>query len=171
MKTSIFLRSAARFASTLMLIGLCALSVLAQQGTSTVRGTVKDPQGNVVSGATVKLISLATNAERTTTTSGDGLYSFEAVQVGDYKVEVEAANFKKGIVTDIHALVSSPVSVDVQLEIGSLAETVTVTAGAAEVLVNRDDGTLGNTFVRKHITELPLEGRNVTNLLSLQPGA
>lgn len=171
MKTRMFLRSAARFASTLLLIGLCTLTVLAQQGTSTVRGTVKDQQGNVVSGAAVKLTSLATNAERTTTTSDDGLYSFESVQVGDYKIEVEAPNFKKGVVTDIHALVSSPVSVDVILEAGNIAETVTVTAGAAEVLVNRDDGTLGNTFVRKHITELPLEGRNVTNLLSLQPAA
>src|SRR4026209_2420010 len=113
MKTRFFMRSATRFASALLLIGLCALAVFAQQGVSTVRGTVKDPQGNVVSGATVKLISASTNSVRTSTTSGDGLFSFEAVQVGDYKVEVEAPGFKKGVVTDIHALVSSPTSVEV----------------------------------------------------------
>lgn len=168
MKTRFFLRSATRFASALLLIGLCALAVFAQQGTAAVRGTVKDPQGNVVSGATVKLISASTNAARTSTTSGDGLFSFEAVQVGDYKVEVEAPGFKKGVVTDIHALVSSPTSVDVLLEIGTLAESVTVSATSAELLVNRDDATLGSTFVNKQITQLPLEARNVPSLLTLQ---
>ena len=149
MKSKNLLRDFVRGSSTLVLLLLFAVVALAQQGTSTVRGTVKDPQGNVVSGATVKLISLATNAERTTTTTGEGLYSFEAIQVGDYKIEVEAPNFKKAVVTDIHALVASSVSVDVQLEVGNIAETVTVTAGGSEVLVNRDDGTLGNTFVSK----------------------
>ncbi len=168
MKTSIYLRSAARFASALLLIGMCTLTILAQQGTSIVRGTVKDPQGNVVSGAAVKLTSLATNAERTTTTTSEGLFSFEAIQVGDYKIEVEAAGFKKGVVTDIHALVSTPTPVDVQLEIGNIAESVTVSATSAELLVNREDATLGSTFVNKQITQLPLEARNVPSLLTLQ---
>lgn len=168
MKTKISWRSAARFASTLFLIGLCALSAFAQQGTATVRGTVKDPQGNVVSGASVKLISLANSSVRNSTTRNDGLFSFEAVRVGDYRVEVEAAGFKKGVVTDIHALVSSPTSVDVQLEIGDLAESVTVSATSAELLVNREDATLGSAFVNKQITQLPLEARNVPSLLTLQ---
>jgi len=168
MKRRISLRSAARFLSATLLIGLISLCAFAQQGTSTVRGTVKDPQGNVVAGATVKLISLAKGAERTATTSSDGGFSFEAVQVGDYRVEVEAQGFKKGVITDVHALVSSPTSVDVQLEIGSIAESVTVSATSAELLVNRDDATLGSTFVNKQITQLPLEARNVPSLLTLQ---
>ncbi|HEX6285431.1 MAG TPA: carboxypeptidase-like regulatory domain-containing protein, partial [Pyrinomonadaceae bacterium] len=168
MKTRISLRSAARFLSATLLIGLFVLSAFAQQGTSAVRGTVKDPQGNVVANATVKLINMATNAERTRQTSADGVFSFEAVQVGDYRVEVEATGFKKGVVTDVHALVSTPTSVDVQLEIGSIAESVTVSASSAELLVNRDDATLGSTFVNKQITQLPLEARNVPSLLTLQ---
>ena len=168
MKTRFSLRSAARFLSATFLIGLFVLSAFAQQGTSTVRGTVKDPQGNNVANATVKLINLATNAERTTQSSGEGVYSFESVQVGDYKVEVEAAGFKKGVVTDIHALVATPTSVDVQLEVGNIAESVTVSASSAELLVNRDDATLGSTFVNKQITQLPLEARNVPALLTLQ---
>ena len=168
MKTRISLRSAARFLSATLLIGLFSLCAFAQQGTSTVRGTVKDPQGNVVAGATVKLISMAKGAERTATTSSEGVFSFEAVQVGDYRVEVEAQGFKKGVVTDVHALVSSPTSVDVQLEIGNIAESVTVSATSAELLVNRDDATLGSTFVNKQITQLPLEARNVPALLTLQ---
>ena len=168
MKTRIFLSGATRFASALLIIGLCALTIFAQQGTSIVRGIVKDPQGNVVSGASVKLISLATNAERTATTTGEGLFSFEAIQVGDYKIEVEAPGFKKGVVTDIHALVSTPTPVDVTLEIGNIAESVTVSATSSELLVNREDATLGTTFVNKQITQLPLEARNVPSLLTLQ---
>ena len=168
MNTRISLRRAARFLSATLLIGLFALSAFAQQGTSTVRGTVKDPQGNVVANAAVKLINMATNAERTGQTSEAGVFSFEAVQVGDYRIEVEAAGFKKGVVTDIHALVSTPTSVDVQLEIGNIAESVTVSATTAELLVNRDDATLGSTFVNKQITQLPLEARNVPSLLTLQ---
>jgi hypothetical protein len=142
--------------------------MFAQQGTSTVRGIVRDPQGNVVSGASVKLISVATSAERTATTTGEGLFSFEAIQVGDYRIEVEAPGFKKGVVTDIHALVSTPTPVDVTLEIGNIAESVTVSATSSELLVNREDATLGSTFVNKQITQLPLEARNVPSLLTLQ---
>ncbi|HEV2836653.1 MAG TPA: TonB-dependent receptor [Pyrinomonadaceae bacterium] len=168
MKIRISLRSAARFLSVTLLIGLFALPAFAQQGTSTVRGTVKDPQGNLVAGASVKLINMATSAERTATTSSDGVFSFEAIQVGDYKVEVEAQGFKKGVVTDIHAQVATPTPVDVQLEIGNIAESVTVSASSAELLVNREDATLGSTFVNKQITQLPLEARNVPALLTLQ---
>src|SRR5688572_13981982 len=168
MKTEISLRSAARFLSATLLIGLFVLSAFAQSGTSMVRGTVKDPQGNLVSGATVRLVSLATSAVRTGTSTSEGAFSFEAIQVGDYRLEVEAQGFKKGVVTDIHALVSTPTSVDVVLEIGNIAESVTVSASSAELLVNREDATLGSTFVNKQITQLPLEARSVPNLLTLQ---
>ena len=168
MNSRIFLRSATRFVSALLLIGLFVLPVFSQQGTSTIRGTVKDPQGNVVSGASVKLISLGTGAERSTTTTSEGRFSFESVRVGDYRVQVEATGFKKQVVTDIHALVSTPTPVDVTLEIGDLTESVTVSASSAELLVNREDATLGSTFVNKQITQLPLEARNVPSLLTLQ---
>lgn len=171
MKTRMSLRSAARFASALLLIGLFTVAAFAQGGTSTVRGTVKDPQGNVVAGASVKLISVTTNAVRSATTSSEGVFSFEAVQVGDYRAEVEATGFKKGVVTDIHALIASPVTLDVNLEIGNIAESVTVSTSSAELLVNREDATLGNNFVNKQITQLPLEARNVPNLLTLQTAA
>ncbi len=157
--------------SALLVIVAYSISAFAQQGTSTVRGTVADPQGNVVSGASVVLTNLGTSATRTTTTSDSGVYVFDFVAVGDYKVEVEAAGFKKAVVTDVHALVAKSTTVDVPLEVGNVSETVTVASGSAELLVNRDDATLGNNFVSKQITDLPLEARNVTNLLSLQPAS
>jgi hypothetical protein len=171
MKSKNLLRDIVQGCSFFVLLVVFSVAIMAQQGTSTVRGTVADPKGNVVSGASVTLTNLGTGAARTTTTTDAGVFVFDFIAIGDYKIEVEAAGFKKAAVTDIHALVAKASTVDVTLEIGAVTETVTVAAGAAEVLVNRDDGTLGNNFVRKHITELPLEGRNVTNLLSLQPGA
>jgi hypothetical protein len=168
MNRNCFLGSAARGLSALFVLVLFAVTAFTQQGTSTVRGIVKDPQGNVISGAAITLTSLATNAARTSTTSSEGVFSFEAVPVGDYKVEVEASGFKKAVVTDIHALVARPTSVEVLLEIGNVAETVTISAGSAELLVNREDATLGNNFVRQQILQLPLEARNVPSLLTLQ---
>ena len=171
MKSKNLLRDFVQGCSTFVLLLFVAVAVFAQQGTSTVRGVVVDQNGNVVSGAAVTLTNTGTGATRTATTTDAGVYVFDLIAIGDYKIEVEASGFKKKAVTDIHALIAKSVTVDVALEVGNVAETVTITAGAAEVLVNRDDGTLGNNFVSKHITELPLEGRNVTNLLSLQPGA
>ncbi|PYS56437.1 MAG: hypothetical protein DMF74_28765, partial [Acidobacteria bacterium] len=127
----------------LLIIATAAVSALGQAGTATVRGTVTDPQGNVVPGATVTLINPSTNASRTTTSNNDGVFTFEQVAVGDYRVEVAAKGFKKAVVTDVHALVAKVTPVDVRVEIGNVTETVTVASSMGEVLVNRDDGTLG----------------------------
>lgn len=172
MKSRSFLRSRAGLVvSALLILVAFSITIIAQQGTSSVRGTVSDPQGNVVSGATVTLTNLGSSASRTATTSESGVYGFEFIAVGDYKVEVEAAGFKKAVITEVHALVAKPTSVDVALEIGNVSESVTVASGSAELLVNRDDATLGNNFVSRQITDLPLEARTVANLLSLQPGS
>jgi hypothetical protein len=155
---------------TFLVLLTSSIFVCAQQSTSTVRGTVKDPQGNVVTGANVLLTNMGTANVRTATTTENGVFNFEQVPVGDYKVEVEATGFKKAQVTGVHAGVAAPSAVDVQLELGNVSETVTVAAGSAEQLVNREDATLGNNFVNQQITQLPLEARSVPNLLTLQPG-
>jgi hypothetical protein len=84
-------------------------------------------------------------------------------------IDVEVKGFKKAHLANIHALVDTPLTVDVQLEVGSISETVMVNSGA-EAPLNTTDATLGNTFESKRITELPLNARNVVGLLSLQPG-
>lgn len=155
--------------ASLLVLAFFAISSFGQAGTSTVRGTVTDPQGNVIAGATVTLTNLATSASRTTTTADVGVYSFEFVPPGDYSVEVTAKGFKKALVNNVHALVSQPTPVDVKLEVGDVTQTVTVTANAAEQLINREDATLGNTFVPKQITELPTNARSIPALLTLQP--
>ena len=169
MKRQSLLTSRIAFTLSTVLALLAFSSIaFAQQGTSSVRGAVTDPQGNVIAGATVTLINPATTAARSTTTGDGGVYAFESVSPGDYRLEVEAKGFKKAAITNIHALVSKAPAVDVRLEIGNVSETVTVVSGAGEALINRDDATLGNNFVSQQISQLPLEARNPLALLTLQ---
>jgi len=157
---------------------LCALlfpllvsgNAFAQTGTSSVRGTVVDPQGNAVTGATVTLTSTATNAARNQTTNESGTFVFDLIQPGEYRIEAEASGFKKSVVNDVRALIAKPTEVSVQLEIGNLAEAVTVSAISGEAIINKQDASLGNNFTAQQIAQLPLESRNVLQLLSLQPG-
>lgn len=147
-----------------------AQSVSAQSGTSSVNGTVVDGQGQVVAGATVKLVSVGQGTSRTTTTDGGGAFAFSAVTPGKYSIEIESSGFKKSTVKDVQALVDKVTTIPVSMEIGDVTANVEVTAGGIENIVNTQDASLGNNFVSKQISQLPLEGRNVVGLLSLQPG-
>jgi len=147
---------------------LFALPAWSQTGTSTVRGIVKDPSGASVSGATVTLTSLETNAVRMMRTTTSGTFSFEFLPVGDYDVTMEAAGFRKLVVHPVRALVANVTDVPVTLEIGEVSATVTVEAAEAAVQVNTTDATLGNNFSSAQLTQLPIEGRGVLPLLTLQ---
>jgi hypothetical protein len=161
-----------RIVTTLaLLLGglLCATSGSAQTGTSSVRGTVVDPRGGAVAGATVTLSNEARSFVRTATTNEAGAFAFDLIQPGTYQIEVEAAGFKKTTVRDVRALVAQPTEVNVQLEVGQITEAVTVSA-ANELTLNTQDASLGNNFVSLQIIQLPLEARNPISLLTLQPG-
>jgi carboxypeptidase family protein len=156
---------------TLVLLTIFCGSAFGQgQGTSAIRGSVKDQQGAVVAGATVTLINPDTSFTRTTTSNDNGQFAFEGINPGTYTVTVEAKNFKKAVLSQVAALVSKPTDLgDVAMEIGNVTETVSVTVGAGEAVINTQDASLGNNFVSQQITQLPLNARNVATLLSLQP--
>src|SRR5882724_9866114 len=124
-----------RIRKTFMFVGLLSLALLmfnvsfAQSGSSSLRGTVTDLQGRPVAGATVTLGNAAKNFTRTQETTDSGSYSFSAVPPGTYRIEVEGKGFKKAAVSDVHALIDTPGNIDVQLEIGDISETVSVSAG------------------------------------------
>src|SRR5690606_37078853 len=92
------------------------------------------------------------------------------IPTGAYRIEVEAPGFKKALVSQFQALTDITTDISVTLEIGQVTETVNVQASSLESIVNTQDASLGNNFVAQQISQLPLEGRNVANLLSLQPG-
>jgi hypothetical protein len=140
------------------------------QATSHINGTVTDPQSNVVPGATATLKDSSKNFSRSQTTSDSGHFSFSLIPPGTYQLTVEAKGFKKALLTDVNALVDKPTDIQVILEVGSVTETVTISAAGGEVLLNTQDATIGNNFVNQQITQLPLEARNPLSLLTLQPG-
>jgi hypothetical protein len=162
-----------RIFSAVLLAFLLAVSALtsAQTGTSTVRGTVTDPQGNLVPGADVTLTNQDTGGVRTLKTTDSGGYNFDLITPGAYRLEVVAKGFKKQTVENVRALIGKASEATVQLEVGSTTEVVEVQASSAGFLINTQDASLGNNFVSEQITQLPLEAKNVIDLLSLQPGA
>ncbi len=153
---------------SLFLLGSLAWT---QTGTSTIRGTVTDPSGRVVPDATITLTNVATNGVRTTKSTDTGNYVFDLISPAQYRVEVEAAGFKKKVVDNVNALIGKPTETNVVLDVGAVAETVEVRASSQESLINTEDATLGNNFDSLQITQLPLEARNLVDLLSLQPGS
>lgn len=152
---------------------LCVLlpcgTLLAQSGTATLAGRVTDPQGNVVPGASVTLTNTATAAPRTVVTNESGLYQFNALPPGVYDLTIELSGFKIVKFQNVELRVDSPVRQDVKLEVGQLTESVTV-QGESPVL-NTVDASLGNSISEQQIRGLPIEARNVVQLLSLEPGA
>ncbi|MGB7926324.1 MAG: carboxypeptidase-like regulatory domain-containing protein [Pyrinomonadaceae bacterium] len=152
----------------LLSLAVCS-SALAQTGASSVRGTILDQQGKAVVGANVTLTNSEKNFTRTQVTNEGGVYTFNAIPPGTYRVEAEATGFKKSVVNDVRALVETPTEVDVQLEAGNISEVVNVTADS-EAPLNTTDATIGNAFEARRIEQLPLNARNVVGLLSLQPG-
>lgn len=148
---------------------LCVVtSVYGQTGTTSLRGAVTDKTGAAIPGAIVNLKSADTSLERTTTTGTNGVYEFLALPPGTYVLTVAKENFRKYEHPKLQLLVNLPATQDVTLEVGSTTELVEVSA-QLETL-NTTDASLGNAFNENQVKELPLEGRNVPDLLSLQPG-
>src|SRR3954452_10090359 len=136
--------------SLLLGIFVC-LTVFAQSSTSHIKGTVTDSQGNVVPGATVTVKDPTKNFSRSQTTNDSGSFSFNLIPPGTYQVSVEAKGFKKSLLTGVNALLDKPTDLQVALEVGSVSETVTVSSGVGEVLLNTQDAPIGNNFVNQQI--------------------
>ena len=139
-----------------------------QTGTSSLRGVVTDKSKSVIVDATVTLTNLGQAQERKAQTNATGEYEFVLLPPGKYSVTIEATGFRRFEQKNLELLISQPVTLNAVLEIGTTAQTVEVSAQT--VTLNTTDASLGNAFNENQVKELPLEGRNVPDLLSLQPG-
>src|SRR5438067_5206577 len=164
-----FAKSTSLIIGVVFVMFVACFTMFGQSGTSTIRGTVTDPQGNVVAGASVTLVNAEKSFNRTVETGSEGNYFFSLVPPGSYTIQTETKGFKKAVVSDVHALVNTPTDQNVQLEVGNVSETININA-SSEAPINTSDATVGNTFTEHQILQLPLEARNVAGLLSLQPG-
>jgi hypothetical protein len=167
---STFSTSVRAFAIVGLVLVLANGMAWGQTGTATISGEVTDPQGAVIPGATVTITGAATNFTRKQKASPAGVFSFALIPPGNYRVEVEAPGFKRKVLSQVHAVVGAVVDASVALDVGAIAETVTVEAAGSAVHIDTQDATLGNYFESVQITQLPLEARALVDMLSLQPG-
>jgi hypothetical protein len=142
---------------------------LAQSSKGIVVGTINDPQGAVIAGATVKITNKATNTVRETVTTGDGSYRIDAVDPGTYTIEVIASGFKTITRDEVVVAAAQSTTTDFVLEIGAQSEVVNI-SGASTVILQKQDGARTNTIETKQITELPIASLNPVDLVFTLPG-
>src|SRR5947208_10102400 len=147
----------------------CLSALWAQAPTGQITGTVTDPSGAVIAGATVTLTNPATEMRRETTTNIDGLFNIPALPPGVYNLQVDAKGFPKQARENLELQVGQVAKIDFALQVGNVTETIQV-AGGAPVL-QAETAELGTVIENRRIVELPLNGRNYLQLVSLAPGA
>jgi hypothetical protein len=153
----------------LLLVTTATVAPLCAQGVAgTILGTVTDPTGARVPGATVVAINVLTGETHTATTNQEGDYLFPVLPIGEYRIEVEAQGFKKFVRQGITLTVNRNARVDVPLEVGQVTEEVRVVGDVP--LVDTRQVQLGSLVDSQRVNDLPLNGRNVYDLVSLLPG-
>ena len=171
------LRSMRRLCATLFVfVVVCSLTFVASvqpasaqtTGSATLRGTVKDPQGAVVTGATITLVNERTKSERRTKSSEDGTYTFTALSPGTYTLKAELQGFKTSVQSNLTIETSGTQGVDLTLEVGQPTETVTVTAGVDQL--QTETGARENTISSTQIDNLSIISRSSLELLRILPG-
>ncbi len=152
------------FACALLLFS--AVKVSAQTG-GEITGLVTDSSGAALNAATVTVTNKATGAARRIITNSDGLYAFPSLLPGPYELKVEQQGFKTAVRDNITLEIQQAIRLDVTMEVGSVGETVTVTATGT--LLNAENTTVGTVIENKRIVDLPLNGRNFLQLVATAP--
>lgn len=157
-----------RNAITLIALLWLAVPAYSQRATVSVAGQIRDSSNAAVPTARVVVRNLSTGVERSVLSNEEGFYVVSALQAGSYSVTVSHEGFQVYQVSDLLLQVDQQATVNVELRVGSVADTVNVMADAAAVELR---GATINTVVnQKMITDLPLNGRNVLQLMNLTPG-
>jgi hypothetical protein len=152
---------------------LCAVAFLsaalawASVGGS-ISGVIKDPSGRVVPGAQVTVRQVSTGLVYKTVSNGKGYYTFPVLPVGQYEFDIQAAGFSGYQRNNVALDTNAAITLDVPLEVGSVAQTVSVTDNSLHVETASTQ--LGQVITGRQVTAVPLNGRSYTDLLSLQPG-
>src|SRR5690349_4062115 len=146
---------------------LCS-NLFSQVDTGSILGTVRDVSGGVVPRAVISLTSESTGLTLNTTTNVDGNYQFPGLRIGDYTVSAEATGFGKVTHEHLSLSIQQRLVADFTLNPGTVAETVEVTAAAAQL--QTQEASVGAVVQQKLINDLPLNGRNYTFLAQLNAG-
>ena len=160
------------FGLPIILLSLCltTLQGMAQTVTGTIRGTVVDPSGAILSGASVTATNTASSVATVTRTNGSGEYSIRFLQIGQYKVSVSAPGFETANYGPFALEIDQTAKVDIPLRIGTATTSVDV-SGQMQPILNTESATLGETFTENTINSVPLNGRDFSQLTVYTPGA
>ena len=159
------------FRNLLWMISVLALSTtsaLAQLSTASLNGVVRDPTGAVVTKASVVLRNSDTGVEHSTLSNDSGTYVFPDINPGRYTLKVSAPSFSTKQISDFVLAVNQTATIDVFLAAGAQTEVISVEATTEQLQVSSAE--LGTVIATKQVNDLPLNGRNFTQLLSLTPG-
>lgn len=159
--------AAVLFSLSILLLALSS-QLVAQSARARIIGTVTDPQGAVLPGATVTVTNTATGVQTKTTTDQEGQYQAFELPIGSYKVKVEREGFKTTETVAYTLEINQVQRIDVRLAVGTRGETIEITGDAAQV--ETVNPTLGASVTSRPVVNLPLNGRNVLDLAGLQPG-
>jgi hypothetical protein len=162
------MRSGLRAFTLLFAFAVLNSFVLGQSATTSLRGTISDPKGAVVSGATVTITNPANGFSRATKSDNQGSYQFLELPPAKYDLVVDSPGFGTMRQTGVELLVASPATVNVTVQVSG--GTVTVDVTGTTPLVNTQDASLGHAFEASQIADLPFEGRDPAGILSLQTG-
>jgi Carboxypeptidase regulatory-like domain/TonB dependent receptor len=160
-----------RFVSRLTLLcSICTAIVWAQTPNAAITGTVLDPTGAKVPDAEVTVVNQETNIPSAKNTSSDGTFTIINLLPGNYTLTVHKPGFKEVKLPVFKLDVNQTLTQTLTLEVGSTSESITVNADAVGVMIQRASTELGTTLDEHAVHDLPLNGRNFTELLILQPG-
>jgi Carboxypeptidase regulatory-like domain/TonB dependent receptor len=147
---------------------LCTCPLVEGQSTyGSVIGLVTDPSGAAISGAQVTLTNSGTGDKRVQPTGGDGLFSFVNLAPGNYRVDIEKQGFKRLTREPVVVQVQQSVRLDATLQVGEVSETVEVSSATS--LLQTESASLGQVVEQRKSDELPLNGRNIFNLITVSP--
>lgn len=159
----------AAYLLVLPILMLCFAGLASAQRTSgQLTGTVTDPNGAAVVGASVTATQTGTNLQRETTTNDDGLYNITDLPIGTYRVSVKTSGFKESVSPNVTVNVASVTRQDFGLELGQVGEVVTIQS--SDIQVETQTGALGEVISGQQVRELPLNGRSFVQLTQLVPG-
>ncbi len=151
-------------------VALCLTPVFGQALRGRVDGTVKDQQGQLVPNASVTIKNTGTGETVTASSTDDGTFTASELKPGTYSIATELQGFKRSLITGIVVQVATVTSVQIELEVGTVSEEVTISADDAQVVINSSNAEVGEVVDRQKILELPLDGRNPFELTALQAG-
>jgi hypothetical protein len=160
----------AKLLSMVLFVGVIGLAsvAFAQSPYAKVGGQITDPQGNVVPDVVIVLTNVNTGVSYTAQTNGSGIYGAPNLPPGVYRANISKDGFKSIVKGDFELHVQDEASINFQLQVGSVSETVTVEEGG--LVINTTDASVGTVIDRNFVENLPMSGRTFQTLVYLTPG-